>query len=167
MRPLNVPMLALIILVGAAFGAQILETMAARGHSLPITGWLTTLVLLAVSAVLLVHGLPLRRYMLESEERRVHPTMAPRRYQIDLPTAFRTVLLARACAYTGAVAGGVFAGQALYLLVTRMGDPVSALLPTSAAAVAGLILCFLGVLVEKWGTLPPEDGSGSVESAGA
>ena len=98
MKPLNIPVLVLILVIGAGFGAQMLETLAARGHSLPIAGWLTTLVLLALAAVLLAYGLSMRRYLQESEERRDKPSYAPRRHQIDLPTAYRTVLLARACA---------------------------------------------------------------------
>ncbi len=167
MKPLNIPVLVLIVVVGAGFGAQMLETLASRGHSLPIAGWLTALVQLVLSAVLLAHGLPLRRYMLESEERRVHPTLAPRRHQIDLLTAYRTVLLARACAYTGAVVGGIFTGQALFLTLTGTGDPLRAILPTAAAAVAGLVLGVLGVIVERWGQLPPEDGEGALEGAEA
>ncbi|HEX7351203.1 DUF3180 domain-containing protein, partial [Brachybacterium sp.] len=114
----------------------------------------------------LMHGVPLRRYMLESAERKEHPSFAPRRHQIDLPTAYRTVLLARACAYTGAVVGGIFVGQALFLLLTGTGDPLSGILPTAAAALAGIVLGVLGVIVERWGQLPPEDGDGSAESAG-
>lgn len=170
MKALNIPLLALIMLVGAGFGAQMMGALASRGHSLPITGWLTAVVLLAVSGVLLFFGIPLRRYMLESEQRREHPTLAPRRHQVDLPTAFRTVLLARACAYTGAVVGGIFTGQALFLLITGTGDPVTGTLPTAAAGVAGIILAVLGVIVERWGKLPPEDGdggTGSTEGAGA
>ncbi|RCS65110.1 DUF3180 domain-containing protein [Brachybacterium sp. JB7] len=167
MRPLNVPILLLILVVGAGFGAQLLETLSTRGYTLPIAGWLTTLVLLILAGVLLIYGIPLRRYMLESEERRTHPSLAPRRHQIDLPTAFRTVMLARACAYTGAVVGGIFTGQALFLLVTGTGDLLGATLPTGTAAVAGLALGVLGVVVERWGQLPPDDGEGSGEEAGA
>ena len=63
MKPLNIPVLVLILVIGAGFGAQMLETLAARGHSLPIAGWLTTLVLLALAAVLLAYGLSMRRYL--------------------------------------------------------------------------------------------------------
>lgn len=164
MRALSIPLLALIALLGTGFGAQMMDTLAARGHSLPITGWLTALVLLALNGVLLFFGIPLRRYMLESEQRREHPTLAPRRHQLDLLTAFRTVLLARACAYTGAVVGGIFTGQTLFLMITGTGDPLAAILPTGAAALAGLALAVLGVVVERWGKLPPEDGEGGAES---
>ena len=166
MKPLNIPVLVLILVIGAGFGAQMLEALAARGHSLPIAGWLTTAVLLALSAVLLAYGVPMRRYLLESAERREKPSYAPRRHQIDLPTAYRTVLLARACAYTGAVVGGLFTGQALFLLVTGTGDPLGAVLPTAAAAVSGIVLGVLGVVVERWGKLPP-DGDGPTEGAEA
>lgn len=164
---LSLPVLVLILVVGIAFGAQMLETIATRGHSLPISGWLTTVVLLVLCGVLLYFGIPLRRYMLESEEREQHPTSAPRRFEIDLPTAYRTVLLARACAYTGAVVGGIFTGQLLYLLITGIGDPLGAVLPTAAAAVAGIVLGVLGVIVERWGQLPPQDGEQSTEGAEA
>lgn len=167
MRPLNIPVLVLMLLVGAGLGAQMLETLASRGHSLPLAGWLTTVVLLVLCAVLLAFGLPLRRYMAESAERAERPSFAPRRHQIDLPTAYRTVLLARACAYTGTVVGGVFLGQALFLLLTGTGDPWSGVLPTAAAALSGIVLGVLGVIVEHWGQLPPDDGEGTPEGAGA
>lgn len=167
MKPLSIPVLVLIWVLGAGLGAQVLEALAARGHSLPVTGWLTALVEAALIAVLLVNGLPLRRYMLESAQRAEQPTLAPRRHDLDMPTAFRTVLLARACAYTGAVMGGLFTGQAAYLLIGGTGDLAGAVLPTGAAALAGTVLGVLGVVVERWGTLPPEDGEGSPESAQA
>ena len=167
MRPLSIPVLLLIAVVGAGFGAQLLETLSSRGQALPLAGWLTTVVLLVLCGVLLGAGLPLRRYMLESAERKEHPSFAPRRHQIDLPTAYRTVLLARACAHTGAVVGGIFTGQTLFLIITGTGDPLRGILPTGAAALAGLVLGVLGVIVERWGMLPPEDGEGTAEGAGA
>src|SRR5699024_8637420 len=164
MRALSIPVLALIVLLGAGFGARRRDTLAGRGHSLPIAGWLTTLVLLVLNGVLLYFGIRLRRYMVESEQRRERPTMAPRRHQLDLLTAFRTVLLARACAYTGSVVGGIFTGQTLFLVITGTGDPLTAVLPPGAAALAGISLAVLGVVVERWGRLPPGDGEGGAES---
>lgn len=161
MKPLSVPVLLLIGVLAAGLGAVMNDAMASRGMTLPVTGWLTALVLLVLAGVLLAQGLPLRRWMLENEERREHPTMAPRRHQVDLPTAYRTVLLARASAYTGTIVGGFFTGDALYLVLTGTGDLVTAVLPTAAAAVAGIVLAVLGVLVESWGKLPPEDPQGA------
>ena len=50
------------------------------------------------------------------------------------------------------------------LLVTGTGDLVTATLPTAAAALAGILLGVLGVIVERWGKLPPEEGEGGAES---
>src|SRR5699024_3457167 len=95
------------------------------------------------------------------------PSLAPRRHQIDLPTAYRTVLLARACAYTGAVVGGVFTGQALFLILSGTGDPWRGNLPTAAGAAAGIALGVLGVVDERRAKLPPQEGEGTAEGAGA
>ena len=55
----------------------------------------------------------------------------------------------------------------MFLLITGIGDPLLGILPTAVAAVAGIVLGALGVIVERWGQLPPEDGEGSAEGAGA
>ncbi|MGY5763633.1 DUF3180 domain-containing protein [Brachybacterium sp. DNPG3] len=167
MKPLSIPILVLITAISTGIGAQLLSVLAARGLVLPLSGWLTSLVLLALIAVLLVKAIPLRRYMRESEERERTPTLAPRQHQIDLPTAFRIVLLARACAYTGAVIGGFFSGETIFLLGTGVGDLLTGVLPTVGAAVCGLALGILGVVVERWGTLPPQDGPGETSREGA
>ena len=54
----------------------------------------------------------------------------------------------------------------LFLLLTGTGDPLGAVLPTAAAAVSGIVLGVLGVVVERWGKLPP-DGDGPAEGAEA
>lgn len=158
MRPTRIPVLLLAFAALGALGAMLTAAAAARGAVVPVTGWLTGVVLLALGGVLLTLGLPIKRYLDESVERRENPSLAPRRHQIDLPTAYRTVLLARSAAWTGAIIGGLFGGQALYLLLTGTGDPVRALLPTAFAALAAIVLGVLGVIVERWGTLPPQDG---------
>lgn len=166
MKPLSVPVLLLIGVLSVGFGAVMFDTLATRGMVLPVTGWLTTVVLLVLGAVLLIQGLPLRRWMLENEERREKPALTPRRHHLDLPTAYRTVLLARASAYTGAIVGGIFIGHALYLVISGTGDLVGAVLPTAAAALAGCALGVLGVIVEGWGKLPPDDPPGEGAQAG-
>ncbi len=166
MRPLNIPWLVVALLSSAVVGALASQLVASHGAPIPVAGWLTGIVLLVLAGVLLVLGLPLRRYLQESEERRRNPTLAPRRHQLDLPTAYRTVLLARAAALTGSIVGGLFTGQALFLLDGGGGDLVQAVLPTSFAGLGGIVLGIAGVIVERWGTLPPEDGGSATESTG-
>ncbi|UYG16665.1 DUF3180 domain-containing protein [Brachybacterium huguangmaarense] len=166
MKPLNIPWLIVALLAAAAVGALASQLVASHGSAIPVAGWLTGIVLLVLAGVLLLLGLPLRRYLQESEERHRNPTLAPRRHQLDMPTAYRTVLLARAAALTGAIVGGLFAGEALFLLGRGGGDLVQAVLPTSFAALGGIVLGIVGVIVERWGTLPPEDGGNATESTG-
>lgn len=161
MRPTSIPTLVILLLLSAGVGAVASQLVASRGGTIPVAGLLTGIVLLALAGVLLTLGLPLRRYLAESEQRRREPTLAPRRYQIDLPTAYRTVLLARSAAYTGAIVGGLFTGQALYLLAGGRGDLIQAVLPTVVAALGGIVLGIVGVIVERWGRLPPEDSDGA------
>lgn len=158
MKPTSIPMLVIIALVAAGGGALVSATIAARGGAVPVSGWFTGAALLVLAAVLLVMGLPLQRYLRESEERRTHPSLAPRKHQLDLPTAYRTVLLARAASLTGALVAGAFGGQALHLGTTGGGDLLTGLGPTLLAALGALVLGVVGVIVERWGMLPPEDG---------
>ncbi|MGP9695162.1 DUF3180 domain-containing protein [Brachybacterium sp. AOP25-B2-12] len=158
MRPTSIGVLLLSGILSAGVGAVLSQLVASRGGTIPVAGWLTGLVLLGLSGVLLALGLPLRRYLRESEERRRTPTMEPRRHQIDLPSAYRTILLGRSASHTGAIVGGLFSGQALYFLGVGGGDLSTAVLPTAFAALGGIVLAVIGVLVERWGQLPPEDG---------
>jgi hypothetical protein len=164
MKQTSVPVLVLIAVLAAVFGGVFCDFLAGQGMAVPVAGWLTGLVLLALSAVLLVLGIPVRRYMKESEERRDHPTTAPRRRDLDMPTAYRTVLFARACAWTGALVGGFFAGQEAFLVVTGTSSLAGAQAPTIFAAVSGILLGVLGVVVEHWGKLPPTDGKDADEA---
>lgn len=167
MRPTSIPALLAVLVLSGGVGAALSATVAARGGTVPVAGWLTGVLLLALAVVLVVLGLPLRRYLRESEERRLAPTSAPRHHQIDLPSAYRTVLLARSAALTGSVVGGLFAGEALQLAGMGGGDLLRALLPTAFAAAAGVVLAVVGVIVERWGMLPPDDGAAGTEGSAA
>lgn len=161
MRPMSAPPLLLLGSAAAGFGAVLADYYAARGEAVPVSGWVTGAVLLVLAAVLLGFGLPLRRYMHECAERAEHPTLAPRRYQLDMTQAFRTVIFARACACTGAILGGLFTGLTAFFVISGTGTLTGAVLPTGFAALAGVALAVCGVIVERWGTLPPEDGPGA------
>lgn len=157
MRPISLPVLAVAAVLSAGVGAALSQAFASRGAAVPVAGWLTGAVLLCLAGVLLALGLPLRRYLRESEERRRTASLEPRRHQLDMPTAYRTVLLARSAAYTGSIVGGLFIGQALYLLAVGGGDLATAVLPTAFAGLGGIVLGVVGIVVERWGRLPPDD----------
>lgn len=164
MRPVGLLSLVVIGVLSIGFGATASEFLATRGGAVPLAGWFSGLVLLALAGVLLVMGMPLRRYLKECEERQLHPTTAPRRHPLDMPTAYRTIQLARAAEYTGTLCGGMFLGQTVYLVGTGSGDLLGAVVPTLFAGVSGIVLTVIGVVVERWGRLPPQDGEGASES---
>ena len=167
MKPVGILPLAVIGILSIGFGVTLSELVASRGAVVPLAGWLSGVVLLLLAAVLLTLGLPLRRYLKECEERQQHPSLAPRRHHIDLPTAYRTIQLARAAAYTGTLCGGMFLGQTAYLLGSGTGDLLSAIVPTAFAGLSGVVLAVIGVIVERWGTLPPHEGEGEGEASRA
>ncbi|MFC0674083.1 DUF3180 domain-containing protein [Brachybacterium hainanense] len=167
MKPLSIPLLVVVLAAATGFGTTLAQLIASRGGVVPITGWLTGLLLLALTAVLIVVGLPLRRYLKESEERSASGSFAPRRHQLDMITAYRVVTFARACAYTGVLVGGAHLGIALHLGPSGIGSMAGAVLPTLFAGVCGIVLAVAGVVVERWGKLPPEEGDPSAESSPA
>lgn len=160
MRPVSVPFLVLLGGLAAGFGVLLADVFAARGHAVPVSGWISGAVLLVLTLVLMRYGIPLRRYMLESAERAETPTMAPRRHQLDMTQAFRTIVFARASAYTGALIGGVLTGLTVFFLTSGTGTLFGAVLPNGFAALMGIVLAVCGVIVERWGMLPPKDGPG-------
>lgn len=161
MRPLSAPLLLLLGSLAAGFGAVLADSYAARGEVVPVSGWVTGAVLLALTGALLVMGIPLKRYMRESRERAEHPTLAPWHHSMDMIQAFRTIVFARASACTGAIVGGIFAGIAVFFIVSGTGTLLGSIVPTAFAALAGLALAVCGAIVERWGQLPPEDGPGA------
>lgn len=164
MRPTSIPLLIVAWLVAAILAGGFVHLIASRGGQVPVAGYLTGPLLLAVAAIVLAWGIPLRRYMRESEERRLRPTLAPRRTQLDMTTAFRIVMLARAAVWTGALASGFFGGDTVYL-VFHGGSLLSAVIPTGFATLCAIVLAVVGIIVERWGTLPPQSGTGPLEGA--
>ncbi|WP_058234394.1 DUF3180 domain-containing protein [Devriesea agamarum] len=156
MKPTSIPMLVLLAFLAAVFGNTVSGLFASFGQAVPAPGWMTTVIFLVVAVLLFIVGLPMRRYMQECEERKQHPTSQPRKHNLDLITAWRTVVFAQAAAYTGVLVGGFFIGEAVYFAM-RSGMP-PALWPCLGAGVAGLVLATVGVIVERWGKLPPQDG---------
>ncbi|MGQ4569323.1 DUF3180 family protein [Dermabacteraceae bacterium P9123] len=151
-------LLLALFLCAVCFSNGVSALLTSFGVALPFPGYLSSVVLFAVAGVLLYLGLKLKWYMQECEERREKPTSAPRKHEIDMTTAAKTVAFATACALAGALAGGVFSGEVLFLLVSAEVSFTGALLPTLLAAISGIVLSGIGYLVEGWGEVPPEPG---------
>lgn len=166
MKPVSVPWLCVLAVAAAACGGTLAQFYASRGEAVPVSGWVTGILVFAMAAAVLTWGLPLRRYMRESEERALHPTMAPRKHSLDMTTAFRVVTLARAAMYSGSLVAGIFGGFLAYFLLSGTGTLVGALLPTAFASISGVVLAVAGGVVEAWGKLPPDDPEASRREQG-
>jgi Protein of unknown function (DUF3180) len=129
----------------AAFSAGALRLAESQGVTLlpvPVLAWL---VVLAIAAVVGVLGWNVRQYS------------RGKRKGIDMLLAARTVVLATASAYTGALLTGWYAA---HILVT-LGE-----LSIDARRDVAVILAVVGLVVERWCEVqPPSDDEGAASAA--
>ncbi|WP_298251938.1 DUF3180 domain-containing protein [uncultured Arthrobacter sp.] len=147
MSPLRFRWLALVGLVSGLLGwlANWLTTRNGYGTpTLPLTSLVTTAVIIGIT---LVFG---RRVLRWTNGRRDRP--------LDPILATRTLVLAQACAYAGAVSlgwhAGIFVDQ-VALLAVRSGT--APLWGSVALMVGGMVMIVVGLVVENFCRLPPDD----------
>lgn len=157
MKPTPVLLLGAIAAVAALAGNACADAFAATGAAVPVPGYPTALVLFALAGFTLYFGVQVKRYLDESRERHEHPTLAPRKHQLDMVKAYRVVTLARAAAYTGAVAAGFAAGIGFMLLTGGGGTVWGAHVPIATVIVSAVSLSVVGVLVQLWSRVDPPD----------
>ncbi|GAA4361503.1 DUF3180 domain-containing protein [Angustibacter luteus] len=129
------------IAVGVAVVAWIvLRLWMSGGHELPGLPWTAPGVMVLLAGVVLAFGWPVRQW-----------TRGSRLRPLDPLRAARTVVLAKASQYCGALLSGWYAAQVLALLPTLDVEP-----RRSLAVRAGIaLLCAVGLwvvgwLVERW-----------------
>lgn len=135
-------------LVFAVFVAVLSALLTKRwidaGNFPPRVPWLTVVLLVAISALVLWFGAAVRAY-----QRGHKAELSPIR-------AARTLALAQAAALTGAALAGFYAGQAVALLPDRDLNAVSDLLWRFAIGVgAGLLVMVSGMIAQSWCRIPP------------
>lgn len=137
--------LAVAVATTAAVAA-VLRVLESRGGTIlpvPVLAWVAVLAIALVVAAL---GWNVRQYK------------AGKRPEMDMLLAARTVVLATASAYTGALLTGWYAAQVLVVI----GDlDVSArrdvAITAGVAAISAVVLGVVGLLVERWCEVPPPD----------
>jgi hypothetical protein len=152
---------AAVAAAALAVAYAVLSVVESRGGTLlpvPVVAWLVELVIAGVVGVL---GWQVRQYA------------RGKRPQTDVLVAARTVVLATASAYTGAVLVGWYGAQVLLTI----GDLEYALrreVATTAgvAALAAVVLAVVGVVAERWCEVPPPDdddegGAGASAASGS
>ncbi|HET8896035.1 MAG TPA: DUF3180 domain-containing protein [Protaetiibacter sp.] len=145
MKRTRITTLIVLGVVGAAGGAILELLLAANGRpiaSLPIT---LGIALAVIGGIVVTLAIPIRRM--------TRATSAPR---VDPFYATRIVMLAKACALTGALIAGVGAGVLAYLL-TRTVIGVSSVAQAITTIVGAGVLLAGGLLAEHMCRIPPGD----------
>lgn len=148
MSTLKVSWLTIVIAV-AAIGGWIAQRIASgAGVGAPVLHWTSLITMAAVSVLAFVLGFRVLRY-------RQGKATVP----IDPILAARTLVLAQAGAYGGAVIGGWHLGILLDLM--GAGSTGSASLVSCIVMMVGaLVMVIVGFVVERFCKLPPEDMDG-------
>ncbi|MBB5633318.1 putative membrane protein YeaQ/YmgE (transglycosylase-associated protein family) [Cryobacterium mesophilum] len=145
MKRTRITTLVILGVVGAAGGAILELLLATNGPpivSLPIT---LGIALAVIGGIVVTLAVPIRRM--------TRATSAPR---VDPFYATRIVMLAKACALTGALIAGVGAGVLAYLL-TRTVIEVGSVAQAITTIVGAGVLLAGGLLAEHMCRIPPGD----------
>ena len=143
------PLVLLVIGVGLAAAGWFATLMAGRYSLatpvLPLTGLVTMGVIVVLTLVL---GIRVLRWRNGKKKKMLNPILAA-----------WTLVLAQACAYTGAMLLGWHAGiflDQLRLWNVRSGQAIT--WQTLIMAGGGLVMIVVGLVVERFCRIPPEDG---------
>lgn len=145
MKRTRVTTLLVVAVLGAAAGAIVELVLAANGRpiiNLPIT---LGIALAVIGGIVVTMAIPILRMVRSSTAPRVDPFYAT-----------RVVMLAKACAVTGALGVGVGAGVLAYLL-TRSIIGVGSVAQAIITIVGAGILLAGGLIAEHMCRIPPTD----------
>lgn len=146
MKPARWPSLVLIALVTGVVGWLFLHAWTGNGHEpLPLP-WTAVAGTVALAIAVIAAGLPVRQWQRGHRDRDLDPLVAA-----------RTVVLAKAAAYGGAVLAGWYAAQALSILPDVVGARRIRLLLAVLAFLAACGVAAAGLVVQHWCRIPPSD----------
>ncbi|MCB2177206.1 MAG: DUF3180 domain-containing protein [Actinomycetales bacterium] len=158
MRRTPWPRLVLLAGAVAVVSATLLHTLEGRGVILVAPPVLAAVVMLGIAAVIARLGWNVRQFV------------RGKRPGLDPLLAARTVVLATAAAYTGAILTGWYSGHVLVVL-SRLGHPPlrDFAVVAGVCALSAVALVVVGLVAERWCEVPPpeDDDSGGGVSAGS
>ncbi len=135
----QLPLLGAAAAIAVVTGV-LLRLWSGQGNELPAAPWTTPVVMALMAIAVVCTGLPVRRW-----------TRGTRTRPLDPLRAARTVVLAKAAQYAGALLTGWYAGQALALVTTLdVGARRSLLTRVAVTAVAALTVWGAGWLTERF-----------------
>lgn len=147
MRTIRPAWLVAISIVLAVLGFVATELTSRASLPLPVLPLNSLITMGLIVVVCLVLGLKVRRWRDGNREKTLDPLMAA-----------RTVVLAQACAYAGAVLFGWHTGILMDQLPTiSMRIDLGVIWQMVALMAGALVMVVIGVIVERFCKLPPED----------
>jgi len=146
LRPMSPAALSVWAVLGL-IGGWVFHRLADRGTGVPPqVPWVQALALLLVAAILVGTAWSTRR-TIQHHPGRLSPHQAVNR-----------LVLARACAYVGALAAGVYIGYAVSWFGVDTTDLAGQrVFQSGCAGLAGILIVVGGVLLERACRVPPED----------
>lgn len=130
---------------GYAVGLVIHRVWESLGWALPGVPWFAIAGMILLSIILLVAGWPIRRWV-----------SGDRSHDIDHVRAARVLVVAQAAAVVGSLLLGWYLSAATYLLSVGSRTESGLLMFVPAACAA--VMAAVGLLVEWFCKLPPDDG---------
>lgn len=147
MRTIRPAWLVTVTVIVAAVGWATTELTSRASLALPVLPLSSLITMALITVVSLVLGLKVRRWRDGNRDKALDPLMAA-----------RTVVLAQACAYAGAVLLGWHLGIVVDQLPTIAMRADLAVIWQMVALIAGaLVMVAVGVIVERFCKVPPED----------
>lgn len=158
MKPLRITRLALIAVIFAGFGWAAQTSLSRFGWPQIVPPWSLPAVLVLIIVIELALAWHVRsRVHRRLDERREHGEA--RTEPIDPFFALRVLLLAKACAVTGAVLGGLTVGLLAFALLPPASPSTATVPPLAVTAGVAVLLAIAGWVAERWCRLPPDDPS--------
>lgn len=135
---------------GTVLGVFVDVLLESQGLALPGQPWFAIIGMLVLAAVLLVLGYPIKRWNDGDRTREIDPLQAA-----------RVAVMAKASALTGAGLAGWYVGNAAYYFLSAPGIRNDLAAGMLLAMVAAAALMIVGIIVEIFCTLPPQDPPGA------
>ncbi|MET1089747.1 MAG: DUF3180 domain-containing protein [Arthrobacter sp.] len=159
MKPINPLRLMLIGVILAVAGWSATVVASRYGMATPVLPATALATMGVIVAITLILGIRIVRWRNGNKPNSSKDNSAKKRPELDPLLAARTLVLAQACAYAGTVLlgwhVGIFLDQLrIWSLRSNQGITWLAL----AMAGGGLVMIVVGLLVERFCRIPPEDG---------
>ncbi len=155
MRVTPWPRLVLVAALAALGSFGLLHLLEGHGATILPPAMLSSLVVLAIALAVGIAGWNVRQFV------------RGKRPGLDPLLAARTVVLATAACYTGALLSGWYAGHVL-LVLRDLAIPGRRAVAVAAAValLASAVLAVTGLVVERWCRLPPPDDGEADRASG-